>query len=161
MAKVLGINHVAFVVGDLDESIRSAVEFMGAGVVLKFESLVGKYMGAVLQLGDDYISYLQATDPSSFVAKHLEGRGMGVQHMGLTIDDLDGFVEGLEKKGVRVDKTDMGNEKYREALVGPKVGKGVVLQLMAWKDGPMDTTPEGKERLRRKYLETPGLRVIQ
>jgi methylmalonyl-CoA/ethylmalonyl-CoA epimerase len=161
MAKVLGINHVAFVVGDLDESMRSAVELLGAEVVMKFESLVGKYVGAVLQLGDNYISYLQATDPSSFVAKHLEARGTGVQHIGLTIDDLEGFVAELEKKGVRVDKTDMKDEKYKEALVGPKVGKGVVLQLMQWKAGPMDTTPEGKERLRKKYLETPGLRIIE
>lgn len=161
MAKVMGINHVAFVVEDLEESIRSAVVLMGATLVMRFESLVGKYVGAVLQLGDDYVSYLHATDPSSFVAKHLQARGPGVQHIGLTIDDLDGFVEDLEKNGVRVDKTDMNDEKYKEALVGPKVGKGVVLQLMQWKDGPMDTTPEGKERLKRKYIETPGLRVIE
>jgi hypothetical protein len=31
---------------------------------------------------------------------------------------------------------------------------------MQWKDGPMDTTPEGIERLKQKYRETPGLKLI-
>jgi len=161
VARIVGINHVAFVVKDLEESIRSSVDVLGGELVMKFESTAQKYIGAVIQLGHNMISYLQATDESSFVAKHLEARGPGVQHMGLTIDDLDGYVEQLEQKGVRVDKTDMKSEKFKEALVGPKTGNGVVLQLMDWKDGPMDITPEGKERLKRKYMETPGLRIIQ
>ena len=52
-------------------------------------------------------------------------------------------------------------EDFPEALVGPKVGNGVVLQLMQWKDGPMDVSPEGKERLKRKYRETPGLKLVE
>ena len=94
------------------------------------------------------------------MARHIEVRGVGVQHMGLTIEDLDSYVEELEGKGVRVDKTDMANEKFREALVGPRTGNGIVLQLMEWKDGPMDVSPEGKERLKQKYRETPGLRLM-
>ena len=161
MGKILGINHIAFVVKDLDESIRSAVELLGGEFIMKFESTTQKYIGACIQLGENMISYLQATDESSFVAKHLEKRGVGIQHIGLTIENLDEYVEELERKGVRVDKTDMKNEKFKEALVGPKVGNGVVLQLMDWKDGPMDLSPEGKERLKQKYRETPGLRLIE
>jgi hypothetical protein len=55
----------------------------------------------------------------------------------------------------------MANEKFKEALVGPKTGNGIVLQLMEWKDGPMDVSPEGKERLKQKYRETPGLRLME
>jgi len=160
MGCIKGINHIAFAVKDLEESIRSTVEMMGGELIVKFESTKQKYMGACIQLGENIISLLQATDESSFVAKHVELRGMGVQHMGLTIEDLDSYVEELERKGVRVDKTDMANEKFKEALVGPKTGNGIVLQLMEWKEGPMDVSPEGKERLKQKYRETPGLRLI-
>ena len=160
MGYIKGINHIAFAVKDLEESIRSTVEIMGGELIVKFESTKQKYMGACIQLGENIISLLQATDESSFVAKHVELRGMGVQHMGLTIEDLDSYVEELERKGVRVDKTDMANEKFKEALVGPKTGNGIVLQLMEWKEGPMDVSPEGKERLKQKYRETPGLRLI-
>jgi methylmalonyl-CoA/ethylmalonyl-CoA epimerase len=161
MAKVLGINHVAFVVKDLESSIQSAVEDLGADLTMKFESVTQKYIGAVVQLGGSFISFLQGTDESSFVTKHLEKWGMGVQHMGLTVEDLDGYVAQLEAKGVRVDKTDMKDEKFKEALVGPRTGYGVVLQLMEWRDGPMDVTPEGIDRLKQKYRESPGLRLIE
>jgi methylmalonyl-CoA/ethylmalonyl-CoA epimerase len=161
MGRIQGINHIAFAVKDLEESIRSTVEIMGGELIVKFESTRQKYKGACIQLGEDIISLLQATDESSFVAKHIEVRGVGVQHMGLTIEDLDSYVEELERKGVRVDKTDMSNEKFKEALVGPKTGNGIVLQLMEWKDGPMDVSSEGKERLKQKYRETPGLRLME
>ncbi len=161
MGRIQGINHIAFAVKDLEESIRSTVEIMGGELIVKFESTKQKYMGACIQLGGNIISLLQATDESSFVARHIEVRGVGVQHMGLTIEDLDSYVEELERKGVRVDKTDMANKKFKEALVGPKTGNGIVLQLMAWKDGPMDVSPEGKERLKQKYRETPGLRLME
>ncbi|MGD8228573.1 MAG: VOC family protein [Desulfobacteraceae bacterium] len=160
MGCIKGINHIAFAVKDLEQSIKSAVEILGGELILKFESTKQKYMGACIQLGENIISLLQATDESSFVAKHIEVRGVGVQHMGLTIEDLDSYVEELERKGVRVDKADMANEKFKEALVGPKTGNGIVLQLMEWKDGPMDVSPEGKERLKQKYRETPGLRLM-
>lgn len=161
MGCIKGINHIAFAVKDLEESIKSTVETLGGELIVKFESAEQKYIGACIQLGEDIISLLQATDENSFVARHIELRGVGVQHMGLTIEDLDSYVEELERKGVRVDKTDMANEKFKEALVGPKTGNGIVLQLMEWRDGPMDVSPEGKERLRQKYRETPGLRLME
>jgi len=160
LAKILGINHLAFVVKDLEESIVSAVDILGGELTMKIESTKEKYMGAIIQLGDSYISFLQATDESSFVAKYLETKGPGIQHMGLTIDDLEEYVAELEAGGVRVEKSGMKDEKFKEALVGPKTGNGVVLQLMEWRDGPMDVTPEGKERLKQKYRETPGLGLI-
>ena len=75
-------------------------------------------------------------------------------------EDGQNEVAELEAKGIRVDKSDMADEKFKEALVGPKTGNGIVLQLMEWKEGPMDVSPEGKERLKQKYRETPGLRLI-
>jgi len=161
MAKILGINHVAFAVKDMEEAITSAVEKVGGEIIMKFESLDSKYKGACIQWGESIISVLEATDPSSFIAKHVETRGVGVQHVGLEIDNLKEFVEQLEARGVRVDKSGMKDENFPEALVGPKVGNGVVLQLMQWKDGPMDVSPEGKERLKRKYRETPGLKLVE
>jgi catechol 2,3-dioxygenase-like lactoylglutathione lyase family enzyme len=161
MAEILGINHVAFAVKDLEESINTAVTVLGGKLTMKFESTASKYIGAVIRLGANFISYIQATDESSFVAAYVDKYGEGVQHLGLTIDNLEEYVADLESRGIRVDKSDMQNEKFKEALVGPKTGRGVVLQLMQWQDGPMDVTSEGIERLKQKYRETPGLRLIE
>jgi len=161
MAKVIRINHVAFAVKNMDEAIQSAVENLGGELMMKFECIDQSYKGACIQWGESIISVLEPTDESSFVAKHIEARGVGVQHIGLEIDNLEEYVKELELKGVRVEKGNMQDENFPEALVGPKVGNGVVLQLMQWKGGPFDVSPEGKERLMRKYTETPNLRVIE
>lgn len=161
MAKILGINHVAFAVKNADEAIKSAIETLGGKLMMKFESTEQKYRGACIQFGSSIISVIGGTDESSFMTKFVEERGAGVQHIGLEIDNLEEYVKELESRGVRVDKTHLKDENFSEALVGPKVGNGVVLQLTQWKGGPMDVSPGGLERLKRKYRETPGLKLLE
>jgi len=161
MWKIKGINHISFAVKDLDEAIESAVRNMGGELMMKFESVTDKYIGACIALGEHVISYIQATDESSFVAQHIEKKGVGPQHMGITVENLEEYVTHLESQGVRVDKSQLGNETFKEALVGPKFGQGLVLQLMEWKGGTIDLSPEGRELLNRKYQEEPGLRFIE
>jgi len=161
MAKIIGINHLGFVVKNLDGVIRSAEENLGGELIIKFESTTQKYKGALIKLGQSLISYLEATDESSFVAEFIEKRGEGIQHIGLEVDNLEEFVGELEAKGVKLDKGSMKNENFQEALVGPRVGCGVVLQLIQWEGGPMDVSPGGQERMRQKYCEVPGLRLIE
>ena len=160
MARIKGINHVSFGVKNLDEAIRAAEENLGGELMLKFENTRLKYKGACVQLGESIISFIQGTDETSFVTKFVEEKGVGVQHIGLEIDNLEEFIKQLEAKGIRVDKGDMQYEDFQEALVGPRIGYGVVLQLTQWKGGPMDVSPEGKERLKQKYREVAGLLLI-
>lgn len=161
MVKIKRINHIGFAVKNLDECIRSAEEILGGELIAKCESTEQKYKTAIIQLGESIISLMEATDETSFVAEFIERRGEGAQHIGLEIDNLEEFVNQLEAKGIRVDKGHMNDENFQEALVGPRTGYGVVLQLTQWKGGPMDTSPEGKERLKQKYREVPGLRFIE
>jgi len=137
------------------------VEVLGGEVMMKFEETNLKYIGACIQLGQSIISFIQGTEESSFVTQFVKERGEGVQHMGLEIDNIEEFVKQLEAKGIRVDKGHMKDENFQEALVGPRTGHGVVLQLMQWKGGPMDLSPEGRERLKQKYREVPGERLIE
>ena len=161
MAKIVRINHVAFAVKDMDEAIRSAVENLGGELMLKFECTDKHYKGACIQLGESIISVLEPTDDSSFIAQHIKSRGTGVQHIGLEIDNLEEYVDHLEQQGVKVDKSQLRDETFPEALLGPKAGNGVVLQLTQWRGGHLDVSPEGKERLRQKYLTGDNLRVIE
>mgnify|MGYP003345287821 CR=1 FL=1 len=64
------------------------------------------------------------------------------------------------EKGVKVDTSEMSDKKFPEALVGPKTGNGVVLQLTGWKEGPFDTSYDGCERLCEKYTQNPKLKLV-
>ena len=159
MAGVTGINHIAFAVKNLQDSLQNATEVLGGEIMMKFESLEDKYEGACVKFGTSIMSFISSHDPESFIYKFVEKHGNGVQHIGLEIDDIEQYVKELEKKGVRVDKGEMSDKTFPEALVGPKTGNGVVLQLTGWKKGPFDSTYEGCERLCEKYSQNPKLNL--
>jgi len=160
VAKITAINHVAFAVKDLQDALHNATEVLGGEIMMEFESLEDKYRGACVKFGSSIMSYISSDDPDSFISKFVEKHGNGVQHLGLEIDDIEEYVRELEAKGVKVDKTEMADEEYQEALVGPKAGNGVVLQLTGWRAGPFDATYEGCERLCGKYSQNPKLNLL-
>jgi lactoylglutathione lyase len=85
MARLVGINHVAVQVGDLDEMI----EFLGKlvdGVELR-----GRSGGmAFVDLGDQFIALERASEPVS------------AGHYGLVVDDQDEVVRRAREAGARV-----------------------------------------------------------
>ena len=160
MAKVKSINHIAFAVKDFNGAIENAIKVLGGEMMMEFESIEDKYKGACVRFGDSIMSFISSDNPESFISKHVEKYGNSIQHIGLEIENIEEYVSMLESKGVRVDKTEMADEEYQEALVGPKVGNGVVLQLTGWKSGPFDATYEGCERLCKKYAQNPKLNLL-
>ena len=161
MAKITAINHIAFAVKDLTDALKNATDVLGGEIMMEFESLEDKYKGACVKFGTSIMSYISSDDPDSFISKFVEKHGNGVQHIGLEIDDIDTFVKKLEAKGTRVDKSEMNDQKFPEALVGPKTGNGVVLQLTGWKEGPFDATYDGCERLCEKYSQNSKLKLTK
>ena len=160
MAKITAINHIAFAVKDLPAALDNAINVLGGEMMMEFESIEDKYQGACVKFGVSIMSFISSDDPDSFISKYVEKHGNGIQHIGLEIDDIEEYVAGLEAKGVKLDKTEMADEDYQEALVGPKTGNGVVLQLTGWKAGPFDATYDGCERLCGKYSQNPKLNLL-
>ena len=160
MAKITSINHIAFAVKNLHDSLHNATEILGGELMMKFESLEDKYEGACVKFGTSIMSFITIHDTDSFNYKYVEKHGNGIQHIGLEIDNIEQYVENLEKKGVKVDTSEMSDKKFPEALVGPKTGNGVVLQLTGWKEGPFDTSYDGCERLCEKYTQNPKLKLV-
>ncbi len=160
MAKITYINHIAFEVKKLHDSLHKATEILGGELMMRFESLEDKYEGACVKFGSSIMSFITSHDPDSFIYKYVEKHGNGIQHIGLEIDNIEQYVENLEKKGIKVDTSEMSDKKFPEALVGPKTGNGVVLQLTGWKEGPFDTSYDGCERLCEKYTQNPKLKLV-
>ena len=117
MAKITSINHIAFAVKNLNDSLHNATEILGGELMMKFESLEDKYEGACVKFGTSIMSFITSYDPESFIFKYVEKHGNGIQHIGLEIDNIEQYVNELEKKGVKVDTSEMSDKKFPESLV--------------------------------------------
>ena len=74
---------------------------------------------------------MQPASPDSPVAKFIEQRGPGLQHLCFEVDDIDAEVERLRAAGVRLinDTPIPGAHGCRVAFVHPKATGGVLVEL--------------------------------
>ena len=151
MVKILRIDHIAVAVKDVDAGIARYQTILGAELVEKAElSIMGNRMSAAyLKVGDGLIVLDGAVEPDGFIAKFIERRGEGLHHLGIVVDDLDGYVGELEAAGVRIAHRESLGPLRREILLSPKDLCGVVVQVIEWKEGDAPTPEERIARLRR------------
>jgi catechol 2,3-dioxygenase-like lactoylglutathione lyase family enzyme len=87
MARLVGINHIAVEVGDVDEAIEFFERFFDD------VHLRGRSRGmAFVDLGDQFVAFAQGV---THVADH-------ERHIGLVVDDLEETVRRLRGAGVEV-----------------------------------------------------------
>jgi methylmalonyl-CoA/ethylmalonyl-CoA epimerase len=132
MAGVQRIDHVAIAVRSIAESRVQFEQLFGARYLGQKENTAQEYIVAYFLMGDSLITMLEGTTPESFVTKHVETRGEGIQHMGVEVDDLDAFVEQLEAGGARVSAKRTIEGIRKEALISPRSAFGIIMQPIEW-----------------------------
>jgi methylmalonyl-CoA/ethylmalonyl-CoA epimerase len=132
MAGVQKIDHVAIAVRSIAESRVPFEELYGARYLGQKENTAQEYIVAYFLMGESLITMLEGTTPESFVTKHVETRGEGIQHMGVEVDDLDEFVEQLEAGGARVSAKRTIEGIRKEALISPRSAFGIIMQPIEW-----------------------------
>jgi len=129
--RILHIDHIGVASKDMAEALKFFVEKLGMEAT-GFETIEDqKVRVAFLPLGEGEIEILESTSPDGPVAKFIEARGEGVQHIALRVDDLDSALEELKAKGVRLidEKPRIGAGGARIAFIHPKETHGVLLEL--------------------------------
>lgn len=84
-----------------------------------------------LPAGDCLLELLEATAPTSPIAKFLEKRGPGLHHVALAVDDIRAALAELQAAGVRlIDETPRpGAEGALVAFIHPAEAQGVLVEL--------------------------------
>jgi len=90
MARLIGINHVALEVGDIDE----ALDWYGGFFELELRGRIGSSM-AFIDMGDQFIALATGRSQSPDQARHF----------GLVVDDMEGVRAALREVGVDVAPT--------------------------------------------------------
>jgi len=123
------IDHIGIAVSDLDEALKLYRDTLGLEVD-HTEDFEGMKI-AFIPIGDTEFELLQPTDPNSALAKFIEKRGTGVQHIAVRVDDVEKSLEELKAKGLRVidEKPRPGAGGASIAFFHPKSTLGVLLEI--------------------------------
>ncbi len=126
------VDHVGIAVKDLDEAIRVYRDVLGfklEGVHTINERMLKI---AFFSLGESRVELLQPLSPDSTVAKFLEMRGEGIQHLAVKVQNVEATLEEFKRKGVVLidEKPRTGALGNKMAFVHPKSTRGVLLELV-------------------------------
>ena len=129
--KVTRVDHIGIAVKNLDEMVKWYEETLGIeahGYEVVEEQ---KVKVAFLPIGESELELLEDTTGDGPVAKFIEKNGEGIQHIALRVDSIEGALEELKEKEVRlIDQTPRyGAGNASIAFVHPKATHGVLLEL--------------------------------
>jgi methylmalonyl-CoA/ethylmalonyl-CoA epimerase len=129
--KILKIDHLGIAVNSIDEgknfwSDVLGLEFEGAETVAE-----QKVTTAFFPVGESEVELLESTAPDGPVAKFIEKKGTGFQHIAFRVADIDAALEELKQKDIQlIDQTPrIGAGGARIAFLHPKATGGILVEL--------------------------------
>ena len=129
--KVLKIDHLGIAVN----SIGVGKNFWTDALGLKFEGSETveeqKVTTAFFPVGESEVELLESTAPDGPVAKYIEKKGEGIQHVAFRVENIEAALEELKQKGIRLidEKPRIGAGGARIAFLHPKATNGVLVEL--------------------------------
>lgn len=129
----VGLDHVGVAVKNLDEAVgvyRDVLGFKLEGVHVLTERKVR--VAFFSTGGESRVELLEPLGSDSPVAKFLETRGEGIQHIAVRVKNIEAVLERLKREGVALidEKPRVGVEGTKIAFVHPKSTHGVLLELV-------------------------------
>jgi catechol 2,3-dioxygenase-like lactoylglutathione lyase family enzyme len=134
---VLGIDHVAVAVEDLDAAVDWYVNALGF-TLLEERLTAGAHtsmLSAVLKAGSAVVVLVQGTSPRSQVSRFVEKFGPGVQHVAFEVSDLDCALRKLEDGGGAAVTRMIQDVGIRQVFLRRDAGSGVRIELIERRGG--------------------------
>jgi methylmalonyl-CoA/ethylmalonyl-CoA epimerase len=134
--KVLKIDHLGIAVHSIEEAKKFFQDTLG----LKFEGsetvTEQKVTTAFFPVGDSEVELLESTAPDGPIAKYLEKRGEGIQHIAFRVENIEEALAELKEKGIRLidEKPRLGAGGAKIAFLHPKSTHGVLIELSERED---------------------------
>ena len=117
------------------KSIDQAKKFYTEILGLKIEGIENvadqKVNVAFLPITDSELELVESTHPDGPVAKYIEARGEGIQHIAFRVEDIEQTLAELKEKGVRLidEKPRKGAGGAKIAFIHPKSSGKVLTEL--------------------------------
>jgi methylmalonyl-CoA/ethylmalonyl-CoA epimerase len=129
--EILKIDHLGIAVNSIEDGKNFWSDVLG----LSFEGAETvqeqKVTTAFFPVGESEVELLESTAPDGPVAKFIEKKGTGFQHVAFRVANIDAALEELKAKGIQlidqVPRIGAGGAKI--AFLHPKATGGVLVEL--------------------------------
>jgi len=129
--KVLKIDHIGIAVKSIDEAKNLYSGLFG----LKHEGsetvAEQKVTTAFFPVGGTEVELLESTSPDGPIAKYIEKKGEGIQHIAFRVENIEEALAELKAKGIQLidEKPRRGARGAKIAFLHPKSTFGVLVEL--------------------------------
>jgi len=129
--KILQIDHIGIAAKSIEQVAPFWSEILGLPITGRETVEEQKATTAFLPVGESEIEILESTAPEGAIAKFIESRGEGIQHIALRVENIEEALKELKERGVRLidEKPRRGAGGAKIAFIHPKATNGVLLEL--------------------------------
>jgi methylmalonyl-CoA/ethylmalonyl-CoA epimerase len=129
--KVKRIDHIGIAVREIEQAGKFYTDILGLEIEDIEHVADQKVNVAFVPIADSEVELLASTEPDGPVAKYLDSRGEGIQHIAFRVENIEEALKELNEKGVRLidQKPRKGAGGARIAFIHPKETNGVLVEL--------------------------------
>jgi methylmalonyl-CoA/ethylmalonyl-CoA epimerase len=129
--KVLKIDHLGIAVNSIDEGKNFWSDVLGLSFEGSETVAEQKVTTAFFPVGESEVELLESTSPDGPVAKFIEKKGAGFQHVAFRVENIDEALAELKEKGIKLidEQPRIGAGGAKIAFLHPKATNGVLVEL--------------------------------
>ena len=129
--KIKNIDHIGIAVRSIEQAGKFYTDVLGLAIEDIETVAEQKVNVAFIPITDSEVELLESVEPDGPVAKYIEKRGEGIQHIAFRVDNIYRCLEELKEKGVRlIDETPRhGAGGAKIAFIHPKETNGVLVEI--------------------------------
>jgi len=129
--KIKHIDHIGIAVKSLDQAGRFYTDVLGLPIQATETVADQKVTVAFIPITDSEVELLESTSPDGPIAKFIEKKGEGIQHVAFRVDDIEAALAELKQKGVKLidEPPRVGAGGAKIAFLHPKATSGVLVEL--------------------------------
>ena len=129
--EILKIDHLGIAINSIEGGKKFWTDVLGLACEGTETVEPQQVTTAFFPVGESEVELLESTSPEGPVAKYIDKRGQGIQHVAFRVKDIEAALSELKAKGVRlIDEIPRkGAGGARIAFLHPKATGGVLVEL--------------------------------
>lgn len=129
--KILKIDHLGIAVNSVDEGRKFWSDILGLDFKGSETVAEQKVTTAFFPVGESEVELLESTAPDGPIARYIDKKGTGIQHVAFRVENIEQALAELKEKGVKLidQEPRAGAGGAKIAFLHPKATSGVLVEL--------------------------------